>query len=58
MLIDELDNIGFYGFIKRYKKEINDDELIIKEDKFEMFVFKYDENEDALTYIKEEKLSQ
>ena len=55
-LIDDLDNIGFYNFIKRYKKEINDDELIIKEDKFEMFVFKYDENEDALTYIKEEKI--
>ena len=55
-LIDDQDNIGFYNFIKRYKKEINDDELIIKEDKFEMFVFKYDENEDALTYIKEEKI--
>ena len=58
MVIDDLDNIGFYEFIKRYNKEINDDELIITKDKFEMFIFKYDEKEDVLKYIKEEKNDQ
>jgi hypothetical protein len=56
IVVDDLDNIGFYDFIKRYNKEINDDELIIKDDKFEMYVFKYDKNEDALNFIKEEKI--
>ena len=56
IVIDDLDNIGFYDFVKRYNKEINDDELIIKEDTFEMYVFKYDKNEDALNSIKEVKI--
>jgi ubiquitin C-terminal hydrolase len=52
----ELDNLyKFYEFIKQFNKEIKDDELIIKGDKFEIFVFKYKENEDVLKYIKEEK---
>jgi len=58
IVIDDLDNIGFYEFIKRYNKEINDDELIITKDRFEMFVFKYNEKEDALKYIREEENAQ
>ena len=56
IVIDDLDNIGFYDFIKRYNKEIDDDELFMTKDKFELLVFKYDKNEDALNYIKEEKI--
>ena len=57
-ILNNMDLKGFNEFIKRYKKEINDDELNIKDDtfEFEIFVFKYDRNEDALTYIKEEKI--
>mgnify|MGYP002624855671 CR=1 FL=1 len=52
VVLDDLDN---KGFIKWYKKEVNDDEINYEEDKFKIFVFKYDKNEDASNYIKEEK---